>query len=207
MHLHKHRTDWMMHADKWPSMAMLRRAEKSKNPDASTYDLTRRVLNRTFSEGIPHALFEGVPGYLNFASGMLAGQPTFDDALSATRAARQLNPTARAVSADSGFTRGNALHAMVAAGLLGSATAAFKGSDAGATAAGGALGLVAGDQLANALQARNPGIQNTGPGYFAVAGGIPLATAAAGALGGRALSKFVRKLRAPKPSDEDPAVN
>jgi len=67
MHLHKHDDKWIFHVDAWPSMQMQRENGKitGKKP--------------VYSDGVQHALLEGIPGYYNYGMGTILGTPDFKD--------------------------------------------------------------------------------------------------------------------------------
>jgi len=208
VHIHRHSKDWMLHEDKWPSIAMLSKAERLKDPNASGMQLASRVARRTLTEGIPHVLFEGVPGYINYIAGGLSGGRTFDQQLTETRLRRRFKPWARAVSEPQSFGPERIAHTAGASLLLGAlAAGASRDIPTGGAVAGGAAGLVAGNQLAGALQRSFPGLSSTGPSHFSVAAGLPLILTAGGAVGGYELARLLRdKLRAKQREEEAPGL-
>lgn len=189
VHVHQHSKDWLFHEDKWPSIAMLKQRYKLDNPHASDSEVMKGSLNKTITEGIPHVLFEGVPGYINYASGVALGTPTFDDQLQRTRAARAGNPDAAAVAETPRLNAGNIGRGALSSALVGALAGSIGGRGVGIGAGGATAGLLAGNQLAGALQRAMP--QAPGLGHFAVAAGLPAALAFGGYQAGRALDRIL----------------
>jgi hypothetical protein len=130
MHIHRHNKDWIYHVDSWPSMQM-QRERANKTGDKVNY-----------ATGVQHALFEGVPGYYNYALNTILGTPTF------AQLARNPNVKTHPLRAIAGLT----------AAIGGPAALAAALSDEKAVAAKHTAGLVGGG-IGGLLASR--GLRNT----------------------------------------------
>lgn len=82
-HLHRHDKSWYMHIDEYPSLqTVLRRLKQSEakaivsGKDYSESEALKKIL-KAYVEGSRHALFEGIPGYMNYIQGHLGNTPDF----------------------------------------------------------------------------------------------------------------------------------
>lgn len=188
VHVHNHGKDMLFHEDKWPSIAMLKKRFQLENPGATEAEALKGSFNTAVTEGIPHVVLEGIPGYINYAAGAALGTPTFTDQLAKTRAARQLNPLHKAAPEAPSLTANNIGRGALTASVLGGLAGAAGGAGVGMGVAGGTAGFLAGNQLAGALQRKLP--EHSEVANFALAAGLPAALAYGGYRGGRALKNF-----------------
>lgn len=171
MHLHRHGDRWLFHEDNWPSFSMQMAKYKKENPGASL-GATAQFGARTFlQDSLPHVLYEGVPGYVNYTYNTVMGNPTFTSILDNTYKLKTLpDKLGRGLAA-------SVLLGAVTSGLGYNPANFYRGTGAG-------LGFLGGNVLSkyvqNALHKYYPSLRDPGPGNLALTAGIPLATTLAG---------------------------
>ena len=89
IHAHRHDKDWLMHRDKWPSLSMEKLRYQQENPGASWWDTQKYTWGEAFPRSLPHIVYEGIPGYINFGYNTLMDNPSFGERLQAIDALKR----------------------------------------------------------------------------------------------------------------------
>jgi hypothetical protein len=80
MHFHRHGKNWIFHEDNWPSLSMQVARYAKEHPNATTADKLRFQTKTFFQDSLPHVVYEGVPGYINYIhNSVIGGVPTFSN--------------------------------------------------------------------------------------------------------------------------------
>jgi hypothetical protein len=186
MHLHRHGQRWIFHEDNWPSFSMQMAKFKKENPGVSLPAAANFGAKTFLTDSLPHVMYEGVPGYVNYTYNTVMGNPTFSSILDHTEKQKTVPDQL-----------GRGLAASVALGALYSGLGRNPEKFYSGTGAG--LGFLGGNVLSkhvqNFAQQYNPNLRNPGPGSLALTAGIPLATAFAGSALGKRLYGAVQQVR------------
>jgi hypothetical protein len=194
-HLHKHKENWMLHDDKWPSLSMVSLQNKLENPDQPFMDRMRYNISYGLKKSLPHVVYEGIPGYVNYTYNSILGMPTISEVMKGT--ATQPDLLEKYKGAGLGVLGASGLAALL--GLLREKTIGdreYSKDDMTRSVfgGGGAMGgFLAGKTLANNIHPAiverfgsdfaHPGLKS-----LTVSTGLPLLGAGLGFLGGRGLS-------------------
>ncbi|NDD54351.1 hypothetical protein EBZ39_10820 [bacterium] len=186
MHLHRHGDRWIFHEDNWPSFSMQMAKFKQENPTSGPLDAAKFGVGTFVRDSMPHVVYEGVPGYINYVHNTVMGNPTFSS---------MLDHTSKTKTTPDKLGR-----ALAASVLLGTVYSGFGYNPRNFYSGTGAgLGFLGGNILSKHVQnfahKYRPSLRDPGPGNLALAAGIPLLTTLGGSELGVRLYDAVRRSR------------
>jgi len=186
IHLHQHPKNWLFHEDKWPSLAMARIKAKriaAAGPPQSGAQKMRARWN-LLRDSASHVTYEGIPGYLNYASGSVMNKPRF---------AIPGEPVHAGSSALGQVSRVAGLSALLGGITSGGDTHRFARN--AARVAGTFAGIEGGQRLHKVLSERYAAVRHPGLLSLMIQLGMPIA----GAVGADAIAKRL----VPKKEEEE----
>jgi uncharacterized membrane protein (UPF0127 family) len=186
IHLHQHPKNWLFHEDKWPSLAMARIKAKRRAASSPPRSGVQKLRDRwnLLRGSVPHVAYEGIPGYLNYASGLVMNKPRF---------AIPGEPVHTGSSALGQVGRVAGLSALLGGLTSGGDTHRFARN--AARVAGTFAGIEGGQRLHKALSERYAAVRHPGLLALMIQLGMPIA----GAVGADAIAKRL----VPKKEEEE----